>query len=820
LFHLSENLNYPILSMYRGKYFFAVLTIIWLVGTNLSAQQQGQGSVSGIIIEKTSGIPLEFANVVIQSNRDSTRIIGTATDKKGEFTFDKLALGEYRVIYSFIGFDKVETPVFTLNSKQSKMNLGKLYISESTASLGEVSVTAERSTFINSIDRKTFNVGQDVMSKTGTVSELLKNVPSVQVDIDGNVSLRGSSNVMFLINGKPSALMGANRAAVLEQLPANSIEKIEIITNPSAKYKPDGTSGIINLVLKKDKQLGLNGLASVNVGNDNRYNGNVSLNFNPGKFNVFGSYSIRQDERLRYTDDYREHFIPNSDTIDYTHVVSNDLSRPLSHIVQIGGEYKINAHNTVGVTTSYNYRSFERKANDVNVWQNTDLDTTKYYDRSRIDPEFEKDLELNANYVHSFAKEGHELTVDYTRSGTQEQEDNHYTNTFYIPSRPPSYDNTLIKQGDKESQFSVEYVNPVSEDINIEAGYLLERSRSDMDFYGEFFEPLKGEWIKDTIKSNRFIYDQTIHVLYGTYGQEFGKLGILGGLRAEETLVDANQVTSDTVIKNNYFRIYPSLHLSYKLAELHELQLNYSHRIRRPEGDEMNPFPEWADPYNLRVGNPYLKPADVHSVELGYQYKKKSTTFLSTLYYRYTYNGVTDITGYINDSVKVTTRENLTKSSSAGLELILSATLGKYATLNLSTNTFYNTIDGSGLGYSTNKSIISWSANLSAGINLSKNSVLQITSSYTGETLTPQGKQLPTFVMNTGFKQELLKRKLALIITVSDVFNSLKNRTIVDTPELYETITRRRSTRIIYAGFTYSFGNQKKKKELEYDNKL
>jgi outer membrane receptor protein involved in Fe transport len=819
MFILFGNLKIFSNNMTKTTRLLTVLTIIWLNAANLSAQQQGLGSVSGIIIEKTSNKPLEFANVIIRSNTDSSIFMGTVTGSKGEFTFDKLAFGEYKVIYSFIGFDKVETPVFTLNQKRNKLDLGKLYISESTAALGEVSVTAQRSTYVNSIDRKTFNVGQDVMSKTGTVSELLKNVPSVQVDIDGNVSLRGSTNVMFLINGKPSALMGTNRAAVLEQMPANSIEKIEIITNPSAKYKPDGTSGIINLVLKKDKDLGLNGLVSVNAGNDNRYNGNFSLNYNPGKFNVFGSYSLRQDERLRYTDDYREHFIPNSDTINYTHVISNDLSRPLSHIIQLGGEYKINPHNIVGATTSYNYRSFERKANDNNVWQNTDMDTTKYYDRTRIDPEFEKDFELSASYVHSFAKEDHTLTVDYTGSITNEQEDNHYTNTFYIPEIETKYDNTLIKQADRESQFSVEYSNPLSEDITLEAGYLLEASKSDMDFYGEFYDPFKGEWIKDTIKSNQFIYNQTIHVLYGTYEQEFGKFGILGGLRAEETLVNANQVTTDTVIKSNYFRIYPSLHFSYNINDIHELQLNYSHRIRRPEGDEVNPFPEWADPYNLRVGNPYLKPADVHSVEFGYQYKKKGYTFLSTIYYRYTYNGMTDITGYINDTVKLTTRENLTKSSSAGLELILSATAGKYATFNLSTNTFYNTIDASSLGYSNNKSIISWSANLSVGINLSQSSVLQITSSYVGKTLTPQGEQLPSFVINTGFKQELFKRKLALIVTVSDVFNSLKNRVIVDTPELYETVTRRRSARIIYAGFTYTFGNQKKK-ELEFDNKL
>lgn len=797
----------------------ALLTIIWFSITNLSAQPQVQGSISGFIYEKTSNKPLEFANVILRSITDSSRLVGTATGSKGEFTFDKLAFGDYRVIYSFIGFDKIETPVFTLNSKQSKLNLGKLYISETTASLEEVSVIAQRSTFVNSIDRKTFNVGEDLMSNTGSVSELLKNVPSVQVDIEGNISLRGSSNVMFLINGKPSALMGANRAAVLDQIPANSIEKIEIITNPSAKYKPDGTSGIINLVLKKDKQLGLNGLASVNVGNENRYNGNVSLNYNPGRFNIFGSYSIRKDERTRYTDDHRVHYLPESDSVNYIHVVSTDLSRPLSHIVQFGGEYKINPVNTLGVTTSYNYRSFERKAKDKNLWQSGDLDTTRYYDRSRIDPEFEKDLELNANFVHTFAKEGHELTVDYTTSISNEQEDNHYTNTYFIPVIRPSYDNTLIKQNENESQFSVEYSNPISEEKKFETGYLLEKSKSDMDFYGEYFDPDKAEWVKDTVKSNRFIYDQTIHVLYGTYEQELGNFGFLGGIRAEETLVKGDQVTTDTTIKSNYLRVYPSLHLSYRLTELHELQLNYSHRIRRPEGDEINPFPEWADPYNLRAGNPNLKPADIHSVEFGYQYKKKSTTFLSTLYYRYTYNGITDITGYINDTVKVTTRENLTKSSSAGLELILSAMLGKYATLNLSTNAYYNTIEASSLGYGSNKSIISWSANMSLGMNLSKNSVLQVTSSYTGETITPQGKQLPSFVLNTGFKQDFFKRKLALIVTVSDVFNTMKSRTIVDTPELYETVTRRRSSRIIYAGFTYTFGNQKKK-ELEFDNKL
>jgi outer membrane receptor protein involved in Fe transport len=797
----------------------AVFAFFLLSVINLSAQQ-GLGSVSGIIVEKITNTPLEFATVIIKSDKDSTQSQGTVTGKKGEFTFIKLAFGDYRIVYSFIGFEKVETTVFSLNSKRSKIDLGKLFIAESATMLGDISVTAQRSTFVNSIDRRTFNVGQDVMSKTGSVSELLQNVPSVQVDLDGNVSLRGSDNVMFLINGKPSSLMGTNRAAVLQQMPASSIEKIEVITNPSAKYKPDGTSGIINIVLKKDKSLGLNGQVSVNAGNDNRYNGNFSVNYNPGKLNVFGSYSIRQDERLRYSDDNRIHYISGADTINYTHVVSRDLSRPLSHIIRTGADYKINTHNSIGIAGSYNYRSFIRHSNDINLWQSTDMTVTKDYDRTRRDPEFEKDLELSSNYVHSFKKEGHELTIDYTTSFSNEQEDNHFSDIYRVPVTSPTYDNTLIKQGENQSQFSVEYVNPVSENIKIEAGYILESRKSDMDFFGEYYDPLSDLWVKDIVKSNNFIYKENIHVLYGTYEQQIGKLGFLAGIRAEQAFLNANQVTTDTVMKNRYFRIYPSLHISYKLNDLNELQLNYSHRIRRPEGDEMNPFPEYADPYNLRVGNPRLKPADVHSIEFGYQYKKNSTTFLSTIYYRYTYNGMTDITRYINDTVKLTTRENLTKSGSAGMELVLSNTFGSLGNLNLSTNIFYNTIDASGLGYATNRSIIAWSANMSAGINLSKSTVLQITSSYSAENLTPQGRQLPSFVFNTGFKQEFLNRKLVLIATVSDVFNSLKNRTIIDTPELYEKIIRRRSARIIYLGVTYTFGNQKKKKEIEYDDRL
>lgn len=800
-----------------------IFLLFVLTVSNLSAQKQSKGTITGIIVDKQSKQPIEFANVVLQKESDNAQISGTTTDAKGKFTFDKIADGKYKIVYSFIGYEQQETPIVSIADKSRAVNIGSLALAVSSQEIKDVVVVGERSTYTNSIDRKVFNVGKDVIGKTGSVSDLMQNVPSVSVDIDGNISLRGSESVMVLINGKPSALMGANRAAVLQQMPANSIERIEVITNPSAKFKPDGTSGIINIVLKKNKSLGFNGTILSNIGNEGRYNGNVIANYNSGKVNVFGSYGIRQDDRLRYTLDSRKRTDSTTKAISYTNMDAFEKSRPLSHIVNSGFDFKINDHNDFGISGNYNLRNLVKTG--ITTTQNEDQDhqLTKNLDRDRIDSEYEHSLEYAINYKHAFAKKDHELTIDYTSSNQKEQEDNHYINISRLPVLNNTYDNTLIKQDGKESQLSVEYVNPLSETSKFESGYILESRSSDMNFFGESLNPVSGKWEKDLVKSNQFIFNENINVLYSTFEKEFGKFGILGGIRAENALVKTHHITTDSVLNNNYFKIYPSLHLSYNMDEAHELQLNYSHRIHRPEGDDMNPFPEYQDPYNLRIGNPRLKPEEIHSVEFGFQYKNKATTITPTVYYRYTYNGMTSIIKYLNDTVSQTTKVNLSKSSSAGFEFIVATTLAQIININFSSNTFYNTIDASSLGYSSNKSNISYLLKLNSSINLTKSSVLQLNSSYSSARLTPQGNQLPSFVMNMGFRHEFLKKKAAFLFTVSDIFNSLRNNSEVDTPELYQKVIRRRSARMVYAGISYTFGKQlKKSKEnaLKFDNQL
>ncbi|MEI6753614.1 MAG: outer membrane beta-barrel family protein [Paludibacter sp.] len=802
---------------------FGFLLLICLSVSGLKAEMFEPASIKGCVIEKSSGNPLEFATVIVKNKKDSV-INQSVTDKNGWFVFKGIPMGEYRISYSFIGFGKIDSVPVAIKTINQKINLGKLYITEAGQMLNQVEVVGQRSTFVNSIDRKTFNVGQDLMSKSGSVSDLMQNIPSVQVDMDGNVSLRGSENVTILIDGKPSAMMKINRAAVLQQMSAGNVEKIEIITNPSAKYKPDGTSGIINIVMKKDRNLGMNGNVTANVGNEGRWNLNGMLSYNPGKLNLYGSLGVRQDNRSRINDVTTNSYDSISGKfLNYSRTYSKGNSRPVSYIGNVGFDYKLNDLNKFGASISYNYRTYLLNDTTNYVVKDNLLNTTLSYDRPRYRPEWESDLEFKAFYNHKFNKEGHELNFDLTSSITNESEDTHFTNFYYIPAFATTKEHTLYTHQCYDTEFSAEYSLPMGEDCKFEAGYIFQNVSNDLNLIRDTTRTVNPDsWFNDLQRSNRFIRSESTNVLYATYEQEIGRLGFLVGLRAEHTTTRANLVILDSIINNNYFRLYPTIHASYKLAKMHELQLNYSHRIRRPEDEELNPFPEYQDMRNIRAGNPLLLPEDTHSFEFGYQYKNDATTFLSTLYYRNSYNLVTNIIQDLGNAVYKTTLENLSQSQAAGLELILSSGITKFMTFNIATNAFYNTIDASSLGYSSSKSNIAWSANANVNFNLTKSTVWQFTSNYTAETLTPQGKRVPSFVLNSGLKQDLFKKKGALILTVSDIFNSMRYQTEIDIPTMKRIEIRRRSSQTIYLGFTYNFGgsDKKQKDNLKFDNSL
>ena len=687
--------------------------------------------------------------------------------------------------------------------------------------LERVQVTAKRETFYNTIDRKTYNVGKDIQSTTGSASDLLQNVPSVQVDVEGNVSLRGSSNVLILVNGKTSTLMGRNRAAVLEQMPADGIEKIEVITNPSAKYKPDGTAGIINITMKRKQDAGYSASARASVGNGGRYNGSVTANYNPGRFNLFGTVAVRQDDRPRTATDDRSHFDAAAGGMVSTSQHVSEESRPLSRIVQTGVDYKLSEDTKVGASFNYNYRDFVRTGTETNLSRNATGVITGDYDRIRTDPEYERDVEFSATLQHTWPKLDNELNLEVQHGRTVEQEDNNYMNVQRLPAALTTFDRAVIKATEENTEAIAEGVYNLDETSKIEAGYSWQDSSADLDFRGTFLDPVSNTWLTDPLRTNRFIYESGIHAVYATAGRPFGQFGVLGGLRFEHATIDTDQRTTQVTDRTVYSKLYPTLHLSYNLADAHQLQLNYSHRVHRPEGDDLNPYPEFLDPFNLRAGNPDLKPEDIHSIEGGYQYKQGDTTFLAALYYRSLSNGITSVTRYINSTTLLTTKENLATSRSGGLELAATTALGGSVSLNFSGNVYRNEIDARNLGFSERRSTVAWDAKLNANWNATKNTVVQFNTNYSAKRLTPQGYRYPTYVLNIGLRHNFADKKTSLILTGSDLLDSLKDRTLIETPALRQESTRRRTARIFYVGLIYNFGKasaKKPKDDLQFDN--
>jgi outer membrane receptor protein involved in Fe transport len=469
----------------------------------------------------------------------------------------------------------------------------------------------------------------------------------------------------------------------------------------------------------------------------------------------------------------------------------------------------------VGLSGNYFHNSFVRSEQSTKTIQNLLGVVTDNYGRNRWDPEYEMEYGMKFFAEHKFEKKDHKLRLEFSKSKAPEQEDNHYPDLYWIPPSPNQFDNTLIKQTEGKNELTLDYSNPLSEESTLEAGYSGEINNRDMDFYGEAYDQTRKMFVKDATVSNRFLYDETIHAFYVTYEQPIGSFGFMVGLRAEESIIKSDLVTLDSTISNSYFSLFPTVHLSYKLNEVAEARLSYSRRTHRPEGDDLNPFPEYRDPRNISAGNPKLLPEYVHSVELGCKFETDQISLFPALYYRYTYDRFTSITKILNDSTLLTTRTNLASDQSLGVEVILSGNVGDVLSSHASANVFFNQIDASNLGYSGSKSTTSWSGAITMNLNFTKSSMLQLNASYNSRRLTAQGENLPSYVVNAGLRQELLEGKLAFVLTIADMFKTLRRTSELTTPLLNQQVINARDSRIVYFGFTYYFGSAGKKSKEE-----
>ena len=685
--------------------------------------------------------------------------------------------------------------------------------------LDELIVTGRRSTYMQTIDRKVFNVGSDITSSSGSISDLMQNIPSVQVDVEGNVSLRGADNVTILIDGKPSIMMkGVNRGTVLQQMSASNIEKVEVITNPSAQYKPDGTAGIINLITKKQKKQGFNGVVTANVGNKGRYNAGTSIGFTTQKFSMTANYGYRHDRRDRYTNNNRTLTDANTGKNTFISQHTDTKAPSTSHIFGTSILWTPTTSDRFELSGGYTHMTFPRT--EDNWFTQTDNgNLSKKYDRNRYDFETQNESEAAFSYTHTFAKDK-TLTFDYTHSYQGEIERNRYTNIYSIPTAYQTMDSTLIKQMEYENLIRAIYDSKFGS-YHLVAGYELELDKADMRYLAEDY--LNNAWVKNTNKSNDYIFNEQVHSLYATIEHTFGKFDVMVGIRGEQSFIKSQLLTLSQNVKDNYFMFYPTLHTTYHINDNNQLQLNYSLRVNRPEGDDLNPFPEYQDPYNVRAGNPHLRPEKIHSIEFGWQWNHDATTFIFTPYYRYTFNKMTEITEDLGGGVMKTTKENMSSSKSSGAEIILNTAVGNWLSFNLNSNIFYNMIDASDLGYSANKKAFGWYASFNANLTPVRNLMLQLNTRYNSSMLTPQGKKLSTYIMNLGAKYDLPRYNLSFTATVSDLFDTFKHVTIINTPSIQQRMERRRNPRTVYVGVVYNFGITSSKKnstKLQYDETM
>ncbi len=639
------------------------------------------------------------------------------------------------------------------------------------------------------------------------MADLLQNVPSLTVDLDGNVSLRGSSSVTLLIDGRESSILTTNRGAALEQMPSDSLARVEIITNPSAKYKPDGTGGIINLVTKRPVKNGTSGTWTMNAGPDDRYSTTLVVGAKTCRWDATGSASVRQDDRVRTTQ--RERVVRTAEgTRSYAQTQSGrEHARPLSRIVRGSIDYRPDPATVLGVAGSFNRRTFLR----------TDLTTTETvadpsagptgrFDRRRRDDEYERDIDLSAHFSRDLAGADHRFATDVRFSDTAEEEDNHYVETYRVPVQADELTATLIRQFQQSLETNVEYNRVLPGEIKADSGYVWERHRSDLDFRGTYVGATSGHTVVDPVQTNRFKFEENVHAIYVTGERTWDGLAMLAGLRMEQASVDSHLVGTDTTIPNDNFNLYPSLHLARSLGGPHELQLNYSRRVRRPEGDDLNPFAEYQDPQNLRVGNPRLKPEDIDSLEFGHQYRTDTTTVVSTLYFRRHVNGITDTVEVLPGEVVRTTKQNLGRQDDRGAELSAEGALTPTLSYHADANLFRDELDATNLGFSASRTAVSYLLKLGVTYRPRPRTMIQMNGRYDSTRLTATGRRGAVYGVNLGVRQDLWQKRAAISLTISDLFNTRREVREIDTGTLSERTVRRRDARLVYLGFTYRFG--------------
>ncbi len=771
------------------------------------------GKVYGKVMDDHTNEPLMFASLVLHRVSDSLMVTGAISDEQGKFSIEGVPFGRYYLVINYIGYPRREINDIRVTPRSTEFDVGTIRVEPGAEMLSEVTVQAARELMEVGLDRRVFNVDQEITAVGGSALEVMENIPSIAVDFEGNVSLRGSSNVTVLIDGRPSTLTGLTVSEALEQISAEMIERVEVITNPSARYNPEGTSGIINVVLKQQRRAGYNGMVSLNAGTAGRYSGSLNFNYQLENWNFFTNYSARLSDMESFGNSQRQTITPGG-----VNFMDQDITGDMgmnSHNIQVGVDYNFNPKTTL--TFSSRYSNWNRNMDNLTEYM-------LYQDLTDPSSLFLMDNEtdmLHNSFVHrldfrrTFDQQHRELTADVSFSTRSMDRNQNFLQEFYEQDFSSPNGERVLERSHMDGQnwsfnTQLDYVHPLGDDTKLETGYRIQIREMDSDFLFEDFDVEDQSWVNNVNRSNHFIYNEQVFAAYAMYATMLGRFSVQAGLRAEQTFVDGDQRTTETTFSDNYLSLFPTLHLRRNFENNQSAQVSYSRRINRPHNRNINPFMRYSSEYEVSMGNPELEPEFVNSFELGYTRFRESTTINPSLFYRRTdgmftrFRSVSDtIPGLEGRDVTVTTFENLNKGTSYGAELVLSQRIGGWWNINGTFSYFRNIIEGRGAQMDQENDSYSWSGRLVSNKNLGNGWSLQVNGFYRSPIIMLQGEMDAMYMVNAGVRKNVLGNSGTVTLNVSDIFNTMRFSMHNYGDNFTMDMERWRTSRQITIGFTY-----------------
>nr|WP_299175536.1 outer membrane beta-barrel family protein [uncultured Allomuricauda sp.] len=777
-----------------AKYGYLLAAILFFM-IGLANAQQRQVIFNGKVIDKSTKQAVAYATVMIADNLTKKAISGTTTLEDGSFSLETSAKDFY-IEVSFIGFEK---QIIRPQSLQGpRIDLGNIEIEEDAQKLEEVVVEGEVSKTVFKLDKRVFNVGKDLSTTGASALEVLNNVPSVNVDIEGQISLRGSQGVQVLINGKPS-IIASDESNALGTITADMIDRVEVITNPSAKYDAEGTSGIINIVIKKEERRGLNGSVSVNTGAPNNHSVGISLNKRTEKFNLFtqlgaGYRELPNDRESRNTD------LVNNTTIQsigeefrneayYNFVLGTDYYLNPTSVLTLSGNFALEIEDQPSTT---NFVSLTGDDIVTSEWERTEI-TEATNPKFQYELQYKKDFKGNEDHTLLFSTLGNFFGKD------QSSEFNDVT-----ISGANSDDMQLTRTDFKEAVFTfkLDYTKPFTDELTWETGaqYVLNDVSNDY----EVQNLVNGAFEVDPGLTNIFEYDQKVLGLYTTGAYEGEKWGVKGGLRLEQTNLNTFLTNTGEDNSQDYSNLFPSMHTSYKFSEKISLQAGYSKRIYRPRLWDLNPFFNIRNNFSIRQGNPELMPEFTDSYEVTSIFFIGKTALNFGVYHRYT-NDVIERVSTFENNVNTTRPENIGTNKTTGIEFNTKYSPARWLTFNADFNYSQFTREGTFQDISFDFNADRWSSKLMTKLKLPAEIDLEATGNYRSNYQTVQGEVQENIFMDLGLRKKLMKGKAILNLSIRDVFASRIGESQIAQAD-FEVYNRRQRGRFVAFGFSYGFG--------------